>query len=209
MTIDGKKFDLRMHLLMVGAEPTFCYAFRDGVARLCTHEYQKPTRENMADVFMHISNVAIQKKSETFTVDPKTGTKRAFSDFIEGLRERDASLADTVEANLKECFTQTMTACIPFIQAECETHLEGPISARHRAHGFHVLGVDVVVDEEGKCWVVEINSLPALNTISRRSPEDPGVKNPVDIKVKKPLMDATVDIVLQYVAEGIPFLETL
>lgn len=33
----------------------------------------------------------------------------------------------------------------------------------HQARNFHVIGVDVLIDEEGKCWLMEINANPSLN----------------------------------------------
>ena len=30
---------------------------------------------------------------------------------------------------------------------------------------FHVLGVDILVDENGDCWLLEINSNPSLNVM--------------------------------------------
>lgn len=31
------------------------------------------------------------------------------------------------------------------------------------AKNFHIIGVDVLIDEEGKCWLMEINANPSLN----------------------------------------------
>lgn len=64
------------------------------------------------------------------------------------------------------------------------------------AKNFHIIGVDVLIDEDGKCWLMEINANPSLNiefdTSQKRSLGDRIVKskdsnNPisqVDLHVK-------------------------
>jgi hypothetical protein len=207
MLIDGKKFDLRMHLLAVGVEPQFYFAFRDGLVRMCTHDYEKPNRDNMKDIFMHISNTAVQKNSDTFDLDAESGSKRSYLDYMTKLRENDEEMYNTVMRNMDECFTQTMAACVPYIQAHCENHLEGPISEKQRATSFHVVGFDVLIDEDGKCWVVEINSFPGLGINIETAVDGQKHRHATEVKVKKPLVNTTIDMMLRFKAEGLSYLE--
>lgn len=64
--IDGYKFDLRVYILITSVEPLSAFMFREGLARFCTEEYQKPTQKNMESSFMHLTNYAINKTNGCF-----------------------------------------------------------------------------------------------------------------------------------------------
>ena len=64
--IDGYKFDLRVYALITGFDPLRVYIHEDGLVRLATSPYCKPTDLNMSNVFMHLTNYAINKLSPDF-----------------------------------------------------------------------------------------------------------------------------------------------
>lgn len=43
LLIQNKKFDARIYVLIYGVEPMYAYLCEEGLARFCTHNYQKPT----------------------------------------------------------------------------------------------------------------------------------------------------------------------
>ena len=60
------KFDLRLYVLILGVDPPRVFLFKDGLARLATKAYSKPTDNNMQNMQMHLTNYAINKNSTTF-----------------------------------------------------------------------------------------------------------------------------------------------
>ena len=78
--IDCYKYDLRIYVLVNGINPLRIYMYKDGLARFATHRYQKPSEKNLGDLFMHLTNYAINKESaefqETNEIDG-SGTKRS------------------------------------------------------------------------------------------------------------------------------------
>ena len=64
--IEGKKFDLRIYVILVGVNPLRVYIYKDGMARFATEFYKKPTDDNVHDLFMHITNYAINKENENY-----------------------------------------------------------------------------------------------------------------------------------------------
>lgn len=49
---------------------------------------------------------------------------------------------------------------------------------------FDLYGADVIIDDEYRCWILEINSSPSLST-----------ETPLDEIVKSKLIDETIDLV--------------
>jgi tubulin polyglutamylase TTLL6/13 len=58
------KFDLRIYVLLYGINPMKIYVFEDGLARFATEKYQKPDDKNIKNLFMHLTNYAINKNSD-------------------------------------------------------------------------------------------------------------------------------------------------
>lgn len=64
--IDGLKFDLRIYVLITSVIPLRIYIYKEGLARFCTKEYVSPVGSNLNNLFMHLTNYAINKDSEDF-----------------------------------------------------------------------------------------------------------------------------------------------
>lgn len=64
--IDNLKFDLRIYALVFGVDPLRIFVYQEGLARFATEEYVGPQKGNLENLFMHLTNYAIQKKSDAF-----------------------------------------------------------------------------------------------------------------------------------------------
>jgi phosphoenolpyruvate carboxylase len=61
-------------------------------ARFCTEHYEKPTKHNMDNVFMHLTNYALNKDSENYQEndDNDEGHKRSLAAILRILKEEGA-----------------------------------------------------------------------------------------------------------------------
>lgn len=64
--MDGLKFDLRIYVLVYGVNPLRLFMYKEGLVRLATDEYVRPTDQNMKNLYMHLTNYAINKNSGKF-----------------------------------------------------------------------------------------------------------------------------------------------
>ena len=90
--IDGYKFDLRIYVLLAGVNPLRIFVYKDGLARFATVPYESPAPANLTNLFMHLTNYAINKESENFVqnTDEKAddvGSKRSFSSVLRQIGE--------------------------------------------------------------------------------------------------------------------------
>ena len=69
LLLDGFKFDLRIYCLVSSVKPLRMYLFHDGLVRMCTEEYVKPTKQNISNTCMHLTNYAVNKHNSNFQVN--------------------------------------------------------------------------------------------------------------------------------------------
>ena len=67
MLIGGKKFDLRLYVLVTSYRPLRVYQYAHGFARFCNVKYSSQAGE-LNNPFIHLTNVAIQKHNEDYNV---------------------------------------------------------------------------------------------------------------------------------------------
>ena len=66
--VGGRKFDLRIYVLVTSYNPLRAFVHRQGFARFCTAKYSSASGD-LDNVMMHLTNVAVQKHSEDYNED--------------------------------------------------------------------------------------------------------------------------------------------
>lgn len=100
--IDNLKFDLRIYVLVYGIDPLRVFVFREGLARFATEEYTGPYNNNLDNLFMHLTNYAINKNSENFEAnegedEEDSGHKRSVTAVLKHIEEAEKNPNITVE----------------------------------------------------------------------------------------------------------------
>ena len=67
--IDNLKFDLRIYVLLYGINPMRIYVYEEGLARFATIAYEEPTQKNINNMYMHLTNYAINKNSANYVAE--------------------------------------------------------------------------------------------------------------------------------------------
>lgn len=60
LLIGGKKFDLRLYVLVTSFRPLKAYLFKLGFSRFCTVKYDTSVTE-LDNMYVHLTNVSVQK----------------------------------------------------------------------------------------------------------------------------------------------------
>jgi tubulin polyglutamylase TTLL6/13 len=66
LLLNGLKFDLRIYVLLYGVNPLRIYVFEEGLVRFATVPYELPSYKNYNNVYMHLTNYAINKMSDRY-----------------------------------------------------------------------------------------------------------------------------------------------
>lgn len=79
--VEDLKYDFRIYVMLYGVNPLRIYLHQMAFARFCTEPYQKPNKRNLKNIFMHLTNYAINKNSDNYTAgddaDGDEGHKRS------------------------------------------------------------------------------------------------------------------------------------
>jgi len=183
LLIDGYKFDLRIYVLITCVQPLSVFIYKEGLARFCTEKYVRPNANNMEQMFMHLTNYAINKNNDCFEAaedtDGDSGFKRSLTSVIDKMEEMGFE-KEAMWKSLEECCVKTIIAGQPGL-----AHMFKAIFRNSTGFNcFEVLGFDVMLDDQGKPWMIEVNNLPSFET-----------ETSLDAHIKRNLLHDTLTLV--------------
>lgn len=152
LLIGGKKFDMRLYVLVTSYRPLKAYMFRQGFCRFCNEKYSADIAE-IDNMYIHLTNVAIQKHSEVY--NSRHGGKFSYQSlrfYLETTRGKPA--ADKCFEDIKNIIIFSLKACQNVIIND--------------KHCFEMYGYDILIDDTLKPWLLEVNASPSLTTTSEK-----------------------------------------
>lgn len=147
LLIGGKKFDMRLYVLVTSYRPLMVYLYKGGFCRFCVEQYNTDVAE-FDNVFIHLTNVAIQKNAEDY--NDKHGGKWDINDlmlYIESTRGSQA--CDALSSDMEDIIVHTLKAVQNVMIAD--------------KHCFELYGFDILVDQNLRPWLIEVNASPSLS----------------------------------------------
>lgn len=142
--IDDHKFDFRFYLLITDLQPLSLFIYNEGIARFCTEKYEPPTRKNLNDKFIHITNTAINVENKNLANDKFEFTRLA-SDVLKSIEKINPKKGgEVLWSKIKRISILTILALYPKIMSSIKS----------------VCG-EVIIDEDNN------DSICNINTISR------------------------------------------
>ncbi|EZA59113.1 probable tubulin polyglutamylase TTLL2 isoform X2 [Ooceraea biroi] len=176
LLIGGYKFDLRLYVCVPSYRPLTIYLYKEGLARFAT---QKFSLERLDDPFRHLTNVSLNKLGPGYSEKKErigAGCKWTFRQLRRYLEQ--SGYFDWILWQRISCLVTltilSQAAAIP-TSSNC----------------FEFYGFDVLIDENLKPWLLEVNLSPALSNDCE-----------VDSEVKKPMLHDLFDLL------GLPICNT-
>jgi len=155
LLIGGRKFDLRLYVLVRSYRPLQVYLYQDGFARFCNEKYSADVAER-DNRYVHLTNVSVQKKKEDY--NSNHGGKWSLANLKLYLRGKYGAEAT------RKLFDEMEDAILHSLKAVQNVMINDK-------HCFECYGYDMLIDENLKPWLIEVNASPALTatTSSDRS----------------------------------------
>jgi tubulin polyglutamylase TTLL6/13 len=167
------KFDLRIYVLVTSINPLRVYIHNENMVRFCTEKYVSPEKGNLTKMFRHLTNYSVNKENPKFVENTgeneesahKRGTLSVFAE-MESLGVDIDALQDRID----EVIQLTMLA----MQKEYIDDYRRTVKTQdERSRLFEILGFDILIDEDLKPWLIEVNNNPSLRG---ESPFDEAIK---------------------------------
>lgn len=148
LLIGGKKFDLRLYVLVTSFRPLKCYMFKLGFCRFCTVKYNANVNE-LDNMFVHLTNVSIQKTGDDYNaVHGGKWTVQNLRLYLESSRGKEVT---------DKLFDEMDWLIVHSLKA-----VSGVIS--NDRHCFECYGYDIIIDDNLKPWLIEVNASPSLTS---------------------------------------------
>lgn len=147
--------------------------------RFATSKYKEPGGHNTTNMFMHLTNYSVNKHSRTFSNDDEAGSKRKFSTLNRILSAEGYDVV-TLWNNIDDIIVKTILSAWPMLKHNYNASF--PTHDIMQAC-FEILGVDILIDQKLKPYILEVNHSPSFHTDEQ-----------VDREVKEALIYDTFNI---------------
>mmetsp|Transcript_104176 Transcript_104176/g.185043 ORF Transcript_104176/g.185043 Transcript_104176/m.185043 type:complete len:1009 (+) Transcript_104176:70-3096(+) len=180
LLIQGLKFDLRIYVLVTSFDPLRAFIYREGLTRFASKPYSTE-QEHLSDVYRHLTNYSINKGADNFQENQKVaqdnyGHKWSLSALNRHLKCIGVNV-DFMWSGIMDLITKTLLSVEPTI---CKATRE---ACHHEQSCFELYGFDVLVDENLKPWLLEVNLSPSMQADS-----------PLDRQIKSALLSDSFNL---------------
>ncbi|XP_032304447.1 probable tubulin polyglutamylase TTLL9 isoform X2 [Coturnix japonica] len=164
--IGGRKFDLRVYILVTSYSPLKAWLYRDGFARFSSMRF---TLNSIDDHYVHLTNVAVQRTAPDY--DPEKGCKWMIQQLRQYLTAKHGTgLMEVLFADMDNIFIKSLQSVRKMIISDKRC--------------FELYGYDILIDQNLKPWLLEVNSSPSLIASSQE-----------DYELKYNLLEDTLHVV--------------
>eukprot|EP00102_Acyrthosiphon_pisum_P003478 XP_001946028.2 PREDICTED: tubulin polyglutamylase TTLL6-like isoform X1 [Acyrthosiphon pisum] len=160
LLLDGYKFDMRLYTLIASCDPLKIYVYNDGLVRLATEPYETPTYDNVNDRFMHLTNYSVNKCNKMYIDNELFGSKRRITALGDWLHTEGYDVKK-IWNEIDDVIIKTMILAYPFVNRSYQTCFS---DHKYTPPCFEILGFDILLDENCKPYLLEVNHSPDFHT---------------------------------------------
>jgi len=161
--IGGRKYDMRIYILVSCFNPLRVYMYRDGLVRFATKKYTTKATSTKQK-YIHLTNYSVNKHSKNFVKNTDAGEDGIGSKWsVRALRSylSERGIDDNkIWAEIEGVVIKTLLS------------IESDVNVRQKSYGinrnncFEVMGFDILLDSSLKPWLLEVNNSPSLSSSS-------------------------------------------
>ena len=184
MLLGGKKFDLRLYVLILSLEPLRVFVCKEALVRCCTIDYEPVSSSNSVSLGMHLTNYAVNKfdpgyqhaanaddesaaqgadtKQESTAISEDiVGNKRTLSSVFKQLETEQNVDTEALWTKLCTMLKEAAGVLASSLNDRAGAGTETPQVAAQR-DCFQLFGFDVLLDKDATPHLLEVNDKPAM-----------------------------------------------
>jgi hypothetical protein len=171
----GYKFDLRLYVVVTSFKPLEAFIYKEGFARVSTQKYSLDPSDT-DNKFIHLTNSSIQKQNASGATDDNPVYSADGGGSKIALHGDDGLWAKLGRHGI-DCLAVWRAICVLVVKSlvAVNDHMT------HQPCAFEVFGYDVLIDQDLRPWLLEVNSSPSM-----------GRDNALDTRVKNAMIRDTV-----------------
>ncbi|KAJ3185303.1 hypothetical protein HDU85_001353 [Gaertneriomyces sp. JEL0708] len=146
LLIGGKKFDIRIYVLVTSYYPLTIYVHRNGFCRFSNSQFSMQAKD-ISNLYIHATNVAIQKHSPNYISG--RGCKWLLRNLRLYLNTKHG------KGRVDDLFTEMEALIVRSLMSVQKVMINDK-------HCFELYGYDVLIDDDLKPWLLEVNASPSL-----------------------------------------------
>ncbi|XP_059823611.1 tubulin polyglutamylase TTLL4 isoform X3 [Hypanus sabinus] len=167
--IGESKFDLRIYVYVTSYDPLRIYMFTDGLVRFASCKYSS-SMKTLGNKFMHLTNYSVNKLNAEYKPNCSEklcqGHKWSLKALWVYLTQKGVKI-EKLQEQLKDVIIKTIISSESYVNSQINLYVKN----RYTCH--ELFGFDIMLDENLKMWVLEVNISPSLHSNS-----------PLDINIK-------------------------
>lgn len=208
LLLKKKKWDARVYVMIHGINPMRGYISTDcGLGRFCTEDYDTSDTGN---IFSHLTNYSINRKSDKYVnnedenaneeASEKVPTKLSLTQVWKMIKEEYPHVdVAALKQKVRDISADVLRSCRSAIEVKCAEMMEMDLPAEINDKFFHVLGLDIMFDDNFDAWLFETNRFPSMDIFFNRENAE-GVnerhRSVIDEKIKGTLLHESFKILV-------------
>lgn len=176
LLINMLKFDLRIYIAVTSMDPLRIYIFKEGIARFATEPYDLKNPRNR---FVHLTNYSLNKYSPHFKDMNEDGKGYKWTlTALKGFLESQGVNFQLIWEEIKDIAVKAIISIESVINSAMNMYVPS------QKNCFELLGFDILIDNNLRPWLLEVNLSPSMNT-----------ETSVDLKIKSALISDLFNLI--------------
>ncbi|XP_064621564.1 tubulin polyglutamylase TTLL5-like isoform X3 [Lineus longissimus] len=181
LLVDGFKFDIRLYVAVTSYDPLLIYLYEEGLTRFSTVKYDKATK-HIRNQCMHLTNYSVNKKNQDYVQNDDAdvedyGNKWSLGALLRYLRSEGKDTTGLM-LRIEDVVIKTIISAEMHVATACRMFMP------FKGNCFEVYGFDILIDENLRPWILEVNLSPSL-----------ACDAPLDLKIKSNMVSDLFSLV--------------
>ena len=157
--LNGKKYDLRIFVLITGVNPLRIYLYKEGLARISAENYSLDIT-TLNDTFIHLTNTGINSKNKnyifpknSFSEDANKWNLNTYKNFL----EKNNINYNEIRKKIADIVIKTIISTHHLMLEKFKKY-----EVNDRSF-FKIYGFDILIDDELNPHLLEVNTRPDMH----------------------------------------------